>query len=69
VRTPPVPGLLAVDKSHNSSPKGGNADAIRQRLRLQWFETLQAFPPMQAPETYNLSGILDQMKKGAHGSD
>lgn len=27
------------------------------------------FPPLQAPETYNLSGILDQMKKASHASN
>jgi hypothetical protein len=27
---------------------------------LQSYET---YPPLQAPETYNLSGILDQVKK------
>jgi hypothetical protein len=26
------------------------------------------FPPLQAPETYNLDGILQEMKKAAHGS-
>jgi arylsulfatase A-like enzyme len=26
------------------------------------------FPPLQAPETYNLDGILQEMKKTAHGS-
>ena len=31
--------------------------------------TYQKYPPLQAPETYNLSGILDQMKKAGHPSD
>ena len=30
--------------------------------------TYQEFPPLQAPETYNLSGILDAMRKAPHGS-
>jgi arylsulfatase A-like enzyme len=30
--------------------------------------TYQEFPPLQAPETYNLSGILAEMKKAPHGS-
>ena len=36
-----------------------------------WFKELESyrFPPLQAAETYNLSGILDQMKKGSHASD
>jgi hypothetical protein len=27
------------------------------------------FPPMQAPETYNLDGILQEMKKARHQSE
>jgi hypothetical protein len=27
------------------------------------------FPPMQAPETYNLDGILAEMKKSGHPSE
>jgi len=37
-----------------------------------WEEELlsyQKFPPLQAPETYNLTGILDAMKKAGHPSD
>jgi arylsulfatase A-like enzyme len=40
--------------------------------QLLWFKELESykyFPPLQAPETYNLTGILDAMKKGAHPSD
>jgi len=29
----------------------------------------KTYPPLQAPETYNLSGILEQMKKASHPSD
>jgi len=31
----------------------------------------EKFPPLQAPETYNLSGILEQVKKShsSHASD
>ena len=32
-------------------------------------ESGSEFPPLQAPETYNLTGILDAMKKGGHPSD
>jgi len=28
--------------------------------------TYREFPPMQAPETYNLDGILKAMQKGGH---
>jgi len=42
---------------------------IGQQLWLQWLETLKAFPPMQAPESYNLSQVLDQVKGSGHASD
>jgi arylsulfatase A-like enzyme len=44
---------------------------IGQQLWLQWFETLKAFPPMQAPESYNLTQIMDMIKApaGGHPSD
>ena len=35
---------------------------LGQQLWLKWFETLREFPPMQAPESYNLSQVLDQIK-------
>jgi len=41
---------------------------IGQQLWLDWFETLKEFPPMQKPESYNLTQIMDQIK-GAHPSD
>ena len=40
--------------------------------QLLWEKELMSyktFPPLQAPETYNLTSILDAMKKGAHASD
>jgi arylsulfatase A-like enzyme len=40
--------------------------------QLLWEKELMSYktyPPLQAPETYNLTGILDAMKKGAHASD
>src|SRR6516162_891930 len=42
---------------------------IGQQLWLEWFETLRAFPPMQAPESYNLSQVMDQIKAAGHASD
>jgi arylsulfatase len=39
--------------------------------QLLWEKELMSyaeFPPLQAPETYNLSGILDAMRKASHGS-
>ncbi|WP_229681715.1 arylsulfatase [Neoroseomonas lacus] len=38
---------------------------IGQQLWLRWFETLQAFPPMQAPASYNLTAILEQIRASA----
>jgi arylsulfatase A-like enzyme len=35
---------------------------IGQELWLKWFRTLQAFPPMQAPASYNLTQVMDQLK-------
>jgi arylsulfatase A-like enzyme len=42
---------------------------IGQQLWLQWFETLREFPPMQAPASYNLTQVLDQIKAAGHASD
>jgi hypothetical protein len=43
---------------------------IGQQLWLSWFETLKAFPPMQAPKSYNLSQVMDQIKAGGgHPTD
>ena len=42
---------------------------IGQQLWMQWFETLQAFPPLQAPASYNLTQVMDQLKSAAHASD
>ena len=37
---------------------------IGQQLWLKWFETLKAFPPMQAPASYNLTQVMEQIKAG-----
>jgi arylsulfatase A-like enzyme len=43
---------------------------IGQRLWLDWFQTLQAFPPMQSPASYNLTQVMDQIKNNKnHPSD
>jgi arylsulfatase len=43
---------------------------IGQQLWMDWFETLKEFPPMQKPESYNLSQIMEQLKSGGgHPSD
>ncbi len=39
--------------------------------QLLWEKELMSYqklPPLQAPETYNLSGILAEMKRSPHGS-
>ncbi len=41
---------------------------IGQLLWMKELDVLQEFPPLQDPASYNLSGILEQMKKAAHGS-
>jgi arylsulfatase len=38
---------------------------IGQRLWLRHLETFEKFPPLQAPESYNLSQILADVKKAA----
>jgi arylsulfatase len=42
---------------------------LGQQLWLDWFETLKEFPPMQKPESYNLTQVMDQMKASGHPSD
>ena len=42
---------------------------IGQQLWLTWFETLRAFPPLQAPATYNLEQVMEQIKATATASD
>jgi len=37
---------------------------IGQQLWLQWFETLKAYPPLQAPASYNLTQVMEQIKSG-----
>ena len=41
---------------------------IGQQLWEKELMSYQTYPPLQAPATYNLTGILDQMKK-AHAQD
>jgi hypothetical protein len=36
---------------------------IGQQLWLKELESYETYPPLQAPESYNLSGILEQVKK------
>jgi arylsulfatase len=44
---------------------------IGQQLWLEHLLSYEKYPPLQAPESYNLSGIIDQIKKAnaSHASD
>ena len=42
---------------------------IGQLLWMKELMSYKKFPPLQAPETYNLSGILREMQKSGHPSD
>jgi arylsulfatase len=42
---------------------------LGQQLWLSWFETLKKFPPMQAPESYNLTQVMQRIKSSAHASE
>jgi hypothetical protein len=40
-----------------------------QQFWLRHLETYKQFPPLQAPETYNLDQVMAQLKSAAHPSD
>jgi arylsulfatase len=43
---------------------------IGQQLWLSWFETLKSYPPLQAPASYNLSRVMEQVQGGGgHPAD
>jgi arylsulfatase len=42
---------------------------IGQQLWLKWFETLKKYPPLQAPASYNLEQVMEQIKADKHPSD
>jgi arylsulfatase len=44
---------------------------IGQRLWLDHLVSYEKYPPLQAPESYNLSQVLEEVKKAnaSHGSD
>jgi hypothetical protein len=48
-------------------PKGQNLGSlvlpIGQQLWLTELESYQKFPPLQAPESYNLSQVMEEVKK------
>jgi hypothetical protein len=38
-------------------------------LWLTHLETFKAFPPLQAPETFNLTQVLEQVKSGGNAGE
>jgi arylsulfatase len=42
---------------------------LGQQLWLEHLETYQRFPPLQAPESYNLSQVMEQVKSSGHPSE
>jgi arylsulfatase len=40
---------------------------IGQQIWLRWFETLREFPPMQAPASYNLEQVEQEIKASGAG--
>jgi hypothetical protein len=38
---------------------------IGQQLWLKHLDTFEKFPPLQPPESYNLSSIMEEVKKAA----
>jgi arylsulfatase len=42
---------------------------IGQQLWLEWFHTLQEFPPLQKPASYNLTQVMEQVKQHTDPSD
>jgi arylsulfatase A-like enzyme len=42
---------------------------VGQLLWMKELESYKEFPPLQAPETYNLSGIMREIQKSNHPSD
>jgi hypothetical protein len=41
---------------------------IGQRLWLEHLTSYEKFPPLQAPESYNLSQVLEEVKKANSSS-
>ena len=40
---------------------------IGQQLWLKWLESLRAFPPMQAPASYNLQHVEEEVRASGAG--
>ena len=74
IKRDPFEQAVGIDQKTNMS-FGGSLDApstayqydfnilpLGQQLWLDWFETLKAFPPLQAPESFNLTQVVDEIK-------
>jgi hypothetical protein len=42
---------------------------LGQKLALEHLETYRAFPPLQAPASYNLSQVEEEIRKGGPSTD
>ena len=52
---------------HTRRNTGKNILPIGQALWLKELQTYQTYPPMQDPSSYNLSQVMDQLKKPSSG--
>jgi arylsulfatase A-like enzyme len=60
----------ALDAPSNAFLYDWNLLPLGQQLWLKWFETLKEFPPLQSPESYNLTQVVNEIKNGGgHPSD
>src|SRR5262245_41457029 len=77
IRRDPFEQAVGIDQKSALSNGGGlgapstaflydwNMLPIGQQLWLDWFETLKEFPPMQAPASYILTQVMEQIKGGS----
>ena len=59
---------IAIDSAGNAYIYNWNMLPLGQLLWEKELFSYKDFPPMQAPETYNLDGILKQMQAAGHPS-
>jgi arylsulfatase len=51
----------------DDSPYDATLPSLGQGLWLEHLLSYEKYPPLQPPETYNLTGILEQVKKANAG--
>jgi len=56
--------IVASPRVHTGTSRRGFCPSTGQQLWQKDLMSYQQFPPLQAPETYNLGGILAEVKKG-----